>query len=400
MIPLTRYRELFAVRGLATTMLASIPGRMPIGIAGLAILIYVQQASGSFGQAGVASAFYVLGLGIVAPFVGRVIDRIGPRQMLALCSASYPAALAALVFLVRHEASAVAIGAASFAAGATLPPVTICVRALFPRVLDTPAQLQTAYSIDSALVETVFIMGPALVAACAAAGEIEAAVWAAAAFGAIGGLVFRRTPAVRDWQVHEDAGRPVAGPLSHLPLVGVFATTICYSIAFGLFEVAITAFSTEQQRPAAAGIILAFTSLGSAAGALVYGSRHWNPALSRQFLGALLAMAFGMLLLVPVSNFALMALLSIATGAPMATVIAVQSQIVSRLSPPAMLAESFTWSATCLLCGISAGIAVGGFLAERYVSTWLLAAAAAMTLVGALIVPVLKSARVADRPGS
>ena len=99
----------------------------------------------------------------------------------------------------------------------------------------------------------------------------------------------------------------------------------------------------------------------------------------------------------PVTDFIVMAILSIATGAPMATVIAVQSQLVSRMSPPAMLAESFTWGATCLLFGISAGIAAGGFLAERYPPHWLFAAAAGMTALGAVLVVGLKLAGLMNR---
>ncbi|HYC45437.1 MAG TPA: hypothetical protein VED01_08095, partial [Burkholderiales bacterium] len=71
---------------LRPTVVASIAGRLPIGIAGLAILLFVQGRSGSFALAGTASALYVLGLGAVAPFLGRFIDRLGPRPVLGACA--------------------------------------------------------------------------------------------------------------------------------------------------------------------------------------------------------------------------------------------------------------------------------------------------------------------------
>lgn len=80
MFTLERYRDLFGVPGLRTTVVSSIAGRMPIGLAGLAILLFVQGRSGSFALAGTASALYVLGLGLVAPLLGRLIDLLGPRQ--------------------------------------------------------------------------------------------------------------------------------------------------------------------------------------------------------------------------------------------------------------------------------------------------------------------------------
>lgn len=48
----------------------------------------------------------------------------------------------------------------------------------------------------------------------------------------------------------------------------------------------------------------------------------------------------------------------------MASVIATQSQLLSRLAPEGMLAESFTWGGTALLVGISVGLQVGGWMAQ------------------------------------
>lgn len=138
--------------------------------------------------------------------------------------------------------------------------------------------------------------------------------------------------------------------------------------------------------PAAAGVILALASAGSAGGAIVYGGREWGLSVPRQFLIAVALMAGGLLLLAPISNLYLFGLMNVVACAPMAPVLAVQSVLVSRLAPRDMLAESFTWGATCLLGGISAGIAAGGVLAERVVPSWILLAAAASTLLAGTVV--------------
>ena len=195
---LDRYRDLFRVPAIHATMLASIPGRLPIGIAGFAILLLVQNKSGSFVTAGVASALYVLGLATVAPLVGRAIDRAGPCPVLRLCALIYPAMLFALVALVNAQAHAFAIALCAYVAGAALPPVTICMRTLYPRVLTDPALLQTAYSVDSVIVESVFVIGPALAAMFLALGIPEGAVLIAALAAAVGTLWFNRTPVIRD----------------------------------------------------------------------------------------------------------------------------------------------------------------------------------------------------------
>ena len=78
-------------------------------------------------------------------------------------------------------------------------------------------------------------------------------------------------------------------------------------------------------------------------------------------------------------------MVNLIAGAPMASVIATQSLLLSRLAPPGKLAESFTWGGTCLLGGISGGIALGGVLAETVAPAWILVTAAATTAMAALI---------------
>ena len=396
---LDRYRDLFRVPAIHAAMLASIPGRLPIGITGFAILLLVQSKSGSFITAGVASALYVLGLASVAPLIGRAIDRAGPRPVLRLCAFVYPVMLAALVALVSMQAHAFAIALCAYVAGAALPPITICMRTLYPRALTDPALLQTAYSVDSVIVESVFVIGPALVALFLAAGYPEGAVLLAALTAVVGTAWFNRTPAIRDWEIRplSDGGRwrIFAEP----GLVVLFAATLFYSVAFGLYEVGVTAFATSRGTPAIAGIALALASLGSAFGAIAYGARHWQAPLRKQFLIALGLMVAGSLIVAPVNNIYLFLVVNLIAGAPMASVIATQSLLLSRLAPQGKLAESFTWGGTCLLGGISGGIALGGVLAETISPAWILVLAAGASGIAALIAMVIPPSHKLDVVG-
>jgi MFS family permease len=389
---LSRYRSLFAIPGLRAAFIASVVGRLPIGVAGLAILLYVQTRSHSFAQAGVSSALYVLGLAAVAPALGRLIDRLGPRPIMLVCSAVYPAALLVLILAVERNVHPGWIGLSALVAGAALPPVSICMRALFPRVVHDPGLLPTAYSLDSALVEFIFIIGPALVAACVAAGYPAVAVASAALCAAAGGSIFVRADMVRAWHPAQAGTSGRRGPLRRPQLLLVFAITLCYSVAFGLFEVAVTAFAAAQGKPAVAGIALAMASVGSAAGALTYGSRHWAMPLQKQFFWALLGMASSIMLMTPLDNIPLFVVIAVISGVPMATVISIQSLLVSQLTPREMLAESFTWGTTCLLGGISAGLAAGGLLVETVTPAGAMATAAGITAAGAALTVFLKRA--------
>lgn len=396
---LDRYRDLFRVPAIHATMLASIPGRMPIGIAGFAILLLVQHNSGSFATAGAASALYVMGLASVAPLIGRMIDRVGPRSVLRMCALIYPAMLTALVVLVKVEAHALIIALCAYVAGAALPPVTICMRTLYPRVLNDPALLQTAYSVDSVIVESVFVIGPALVAMFLALAIPSGAVLLAAITAGAGTLWFMRTPVIRDWEIKPREAGGHRSILAEPGLLVLFAATFFYSVAFGLYEVGVTAYATKRGTPAVAGVALALASLGSALGAFAYGAWHWQAPLRKQFLIALALMATGSLMVAPVGNIYLYMLVNIFAGAPMASVIATQSLLLSRLAPKGMLAESFTWGGTMLLGGISGGIALGGVLAETIAPAWILVSAACATATAALIAWLIPDSEKLHAPG-
>ena len=386
MISLTRYRELLREPYLAHVLLASVPGRLPMGVAGLAILMFVQHQTGSFAHAGATSALYVLGLAGLAPYVGRLIDRLGPRLVLIASAVLYPVALLTMVLLVRGGATWFWVAASTLLAGAALPPITICMRALFPRMLADPALLQTAYSIDSALIETVFIFGPALTAFFVAIDAPAGAVMFAAVCAAAGSAVFLRAPPIRDWQPPQShTRRSLRGPLRYPQLRVIYAATLLYSTAFGLFEVAVSGYAAARGFPAAAGVILALGSVGSAVGALSYGSRDWSWTTTSQYVVAQLAMAAGIMALAPIENIYVFGLVSIFGCAPMAPVLASQSVLVSRIAPRALLAESFTWAATCLLCGVAAGLAAAGMMLEVWQPAWVMVAAATATAAGALI---------------
>src|SRR5690606_8664489 len=194
------------------------------------------------------------------------------------------------------------IGAAAFVAGVTLPPVPTVIRTLLRRLLSDGSQIQAAYSLDSVLMETVFILGPGIVSLFVAAGWPEGAIWCTAVCGGLGTWVFARTRAVQSWHAESrgDEMRPKLRATKGL--VPIVAVTLLFLTGFGLFEVAVVAVATRAQAPAAAGLILALASVGSALGALVYGSRSWPLAATGQYKAALAAMCIGLALLAPVED--------------------------------------------------------------------------------------------------
>jgi len=382
-ISLARYAALLQAPEVRQIFAASLVGRLPIGITGLAILILVQSNSGSFAQGGAATACYVAGLAAIAPALGRLIDRYGPRRILIACSMLFPAALVSLVTAVERGGPTWLTLSFATGAGACFPPITVCMRSYFKQRYGEDVLLGTAYSIESVLIELIFIVGPMLVAFFVAFASAAAAVWAAAACGCAGTLLFVRSPALRGWRIEPRSGPSLLGPLAEPGFVPLIAVVLCYSTAFGLMEIGITAYATENRDAALAGVLLGLMSAGSALGGIAYGSRSWHFPLARQFATMLAMMAAGLALLSLRWQPWPFALLSVFAGIVMAPALIIQSMLVARTTRSEHSTEAFTWSTSALLAGVGIGLAAGGGLLEVFRSHAALAAAACSALLAA-----------------
>jgi len=383
MISLAPYRGVLASRELRYLFAASIIGRLPIGMSGLAILLLVQGASESFAIGGAATGCYVAGLACVAPAIGRVIDRHGPRTMLISGALLFPASLAALLAAVSLRASSPWVFAFAAAAGASFPPITVCMRTYLRQRLGDDASLTTAYSLDSVLIETMFIVGPLLVALFVAFASPRVAVGFAAASGFVGVFLFLRSRALREWKIAPRSRATLLGPLAQPSFVALLMIVVCYALAFGLTELGVAAYAAESGRPALAGVFLGLMSIGSALGGLAYGSGHWHAPLLLQFSRTLAIMGVGLLLLAAPWGLSGFAAFCVLGGVVMAPALIIQSMLVAKTAKPEHTTEAFTWSTSALLAGVGLGMALGGIAAEAWRSPAAFAAAAAAALLAA-----------------
>lgn len=377
------YAKLFADGTVRYLYAASVVGRLPIGMCGLAILLLVQGARGSFATAGATTGAYVAGLAAIAPALGRFIDRQGPRGALRLCSLLFPGSLAAVIAAVLNDAPATVVFACATAAGATFPPITVCMRTFLRQRFADEAALATAYSVDSVLIEVMFIAGPMLVALLVAVASPAIAVACAAACGFLGVQLFLQSAALRQWRVEPRTARTLLGPLGERRFIALVMIVACYAIAFGLTEIGVAAYAAEVNRPALAGVFLGVMSAGSAFGGLAYGSRHWHIPLARQFSATLAVMGVGLLPLALPWELATFGVFSTLGGIVMAPALIIQSMLVTKTARPEHATEAFTWSTSALLAGAGAGMALGGWLVEHWRSPAAFCAAGAAAIVAA-----------------
>jgi MFS family permease len=364
---LDRYATVLTGTGAVAPLTASVVGRVPLGMTGLAALLLTRESTGSYASAGVVSAAYALAFAVVSPARARSADRRGPRRVLVLTGLLHPLALAALVALAAVDVGTAGLAAAAVLAGATVPPLGAVMRALWAGLVSGPA-LTTAYALESVVIEICFVVGPLLVALLTALLGPSAAVLAAGALTLVGALALVRTPALRS-VVPSDGETHRLGPLTAPPVRALLLASACVGAGFGAVEVALPAFvETAGRTPAVAGVLLAVWSVGSMAGGLTYGALHPPVPARRQFpwlAGALGAASVLPLVGAPAGQLLLMSAALLVYGITIAPLGACTSVLLGGAAPAGTVTEAFAWNSSMIFGGAALGSAAAGVLVER-----------------------------------
>ncbi|WP_324275700.1 MFS transporter [Blastococcus brunescens] len=356
------YLSVWRLPSAPVLLLAGFTGRLPSAMVPLALLLMVQQQTGSYAIAGLAAATLGVASAVMAPVLGRLADRRGPRPILFAQAGAYPLLLALLVAVVLGDGGNAVVIAASGLAGMATPLVSGTVRALWSRV-DVRVR-PTAYALDATATELVFVAGPSLVAALAVFVSPAAAVGLAGVLGVIGALGIATSAATRAYE-------PVVGARA-----GLFSTVLtpgmprlllsgaALMLGFGALEVAIPAFADSTGSPGLSGLLLAVWSLGSVIGGLWFGARVLSTSLPRQYRLLLLGVTIGLAPLAWISSPWALGVLLFLGGTAIAPTLTVQNTLVGSMAPVHATTEAFTWLSTITVGASAIGAALGGALIE------------------------------------
>jgi MFS family permease len=112
-------------------------------------------------------------------------------------------------------------------------------------------------------------------------------------------------------------------------------------------------------------------------------------ALPRQFAWLLGAVSVSFLVLAVMPNPSALAVALIVGGATIAPALTVESTLVARVAPTAMLNEAYTWVVTVSVAGSAVGGAVAGAIVDQPGGLpWAFVFAASVIVVAALIAAV------------
>ena len=390
------YREVLRVPGAIGFVVAGLVARLPISMQSLGVVLLVQGTTGSYALAGAVSATFALVQALLAPLLGRLVDRHGQAKILLPALVLYVAGLGGLVALALAGAPGWTLFPAAAVYGGSYPQPGSLVRARWAHALGGTPLLPTAFSLESVLDEVVFVVGPVLVTVLATEVEPAAGVLSAGVFTVVGSVALaaqRRTeppPHPADAGVRAPSVLRGAG-VRVLVLVGVAAGGI-----FGSVEVATVAFTDEHGRRSAAGLVLALLALGSLLAGLWYGTVRWRAPLPGRFVRGVVLLAAVTVPLVFAPNVPVLAALVFVGGFTISPTLIAAFALLEELVPAVSRTEGLTWFSTGIGIGLAAAASVTGQVVDAAGGRAAFGVAVASGVLAALF--ALAGARYLSRP--
>lgn len=381
------YRVLLRPEGTARLIVSLLIGRIPIGIFSLAIVLLVKAETGSFAQAGAASAAWAIGAGLLAPIQGRLVDRFGQAAVLIPSTLINAVAVIAVVGCAREDAPTWLLCVFAFVGGAALPPLGACMRSVWAQVFEHDADARnTAYTFEGIVAEAFFIVGPVITTVLIAFSSTSVALLVAVALSLLGTLWFATAPMARAWRSSEAHERTAAGALGSPGMRTLMLAIVPTGISFGALEVAMPAFAVEHgQEAELAGVLLSVMAAGSVIGGVWYGARQWSSPVVERFIVLHVVLALGTLPLLIADSIPLMAAMAVIAGLALAPSAAAAYLLIDYVAPPGTTTEATTWMMTANVAGAAGGAALAGLIVEASNARWAIALACAGPVIGAIV---------------
>ena len=337
---------------------AQLTARFPNGMMSLAILLHVEQQTGSYGSAGLVLAATSVGQAVAGPITSRWMGVWGMRRVITLTLSVCVVAVLCLATLPLNVPGYMALG---MIAGLSTPPVQAAVRTIYPKLVNS-SQLTPLFSLDASLQEIIWILAPVVITLVSTQIGTTEGLLLVAIILVLGGAWFILSPEVG--RVRIPRSRNPLGKVVLKPPV-MLATVIGFLLIGACAAVEVGVVATFEHGSLAAGLVLAVFSVGSLAGGLAFGHIPIGPwAMARRLLIVTIGLGLTMVML----NVFWLGGTLILAGIGIAPALAVLFAITSASVKFSETAEAFGWAGTGQLIGAAAGSAVAGFLVD--VSDW------------------------------
>ena len=410
------YARLFELPGAKAFCVSAAIARLPISMMGLGIVLALNHLYDNWTVAGSMSAAYIFSAAIVTPFYARLFDRFGQRRVGFVTLTVQVAAMLAFATGAALRIPIPALFALAVVTGLSQFSIGALVRTRWSYALrghaDEESLLNTAYALEAAIDEIVFIVGPILAAFLATSVHPVSQLYAPALAAGAGGLVFfslkgtapavmvpvqvqsvrssqadrsssgagsgadaRRAAMVKSPRINAflkrnrrsvaAQGEPMRSALLYPGVWIVVLVFVVFNMSFTAFDVSVTATMKSMGLEQMVGLQLAMFAVGSCAGAFIFGSRrfpgsHWR--LMVLFLSALTIGYVGFRL--AMNHLVALALLEVVTGLFVSPMFATGNLIVKEVVPAQRLTEGLAWVTTGGSIGASLGSSISGVILD------------------------------------
>lgn len=378
---LARYQSALRQPHVARLLLTSVIARLPQGMSGLAIILFLTPEHG-YGRAGFATGISVAGAGVSSVALARAVDRIGARWVLAPASTLYALAMLGLA-LSRDHGYGLQVGICAVI-GLVTPPVSAVARGLWSQLLDEGGA-QALFGLEATVQELIYISGPALVALIAGGFSARTAVILSGAMGIVGALSYVSAAPFRSDRRQRRTG-PRQRVLFGTSVLRYVIVAICVTVAFGITDISTVDFVGGRSASASAGVVLAVWSVGSMIGGLLFGAA--TSAVTNRVLATVVTIVGSGLALASLSpNSVGLAVILFGSGMAIAPMMARLYALMAAAAGDASKTEAFGWLAVGFLVGTSLGSAVGGVSIDALGARWtfIFAGLAALCAVPVLV---------------
>ncbi|WP_336632246.1 MULTISPECIES: MFS transporter [unclassified Microbacterium] len=381
---MSAYRDLLRTPGVARIIAAQLTARFPNGMTSLAILLHVEQQTGSYGSAGLVLAAASIGQATAGPVTSRWMGIWGMRRVLTLTTAVCVTAVLALALVPMGVVGYMLFG---LVAGLSTPPVQSAVRTIYPKIVNA-RQLTPLFSLDASLQEIIWILAPVVITIVATQVGTVPGLLLITLFLVAGGAWFILSPEVG--RVRIPRSRRGFGRVLGKPVV-LLATVIGFLLIGACSAVEAAVVATFGHGGLEAGLVLAVFSVGSLAGGLAFGHIPMGSwAMARRLTVVAVGLAAAVFVvgdLGPATPWWVGACLVVA-GVGVAPALAVMFAMTSASVKFSETAEAYGWIGTGQLIGAALGSAVAGFLIDGIGPAGAYGAAAGLAVIGTLVAVV------------
>lgn len=357
------YRVILAHPGAKAFASAGLLSRLPISMFNISLILMVQIQYHSYEIAGRAAAIGVLVWALQTVPTARLTDRVGQRRAMIPLTVLFVVGASLAVWTAMTNGPewvlwiAVAIGSMS-------GPLGSLTRARWSHLLDSDKDIHTAFALEGALDEVLFIGGPAL------ATILATIVWAplgviVCVVGMVAGITILLAQRGTEPPTRKETGGGSLGLRLPAAVVAVTVIAVGLGLMFGAFDISVVGFADERGHKTWAGVLIGIISAGSLVGGLFYGSRHWKTPLWKRTIVGAAALAIGFTAMSLSPNLLALALIGFVAGATIAPTLTNCDTVVQRVVGRNQITEGMAW----LRIGVGIGVAIGAWAAGYLIET-------------------------------